>query len=62
MLPTQQGQRNLAGTLPHTVPVYKYNTSYSLIYPCKAEKKATQKENKPLRFLRSRKGQFFFFN
>ena len=60
MLLTQHGQRNLAGKLPHAVPVYIYNTSYSLIYPCKAEKKARQKENKPLRFLRSRKVYFFF--
>lgn len=40
MLPTQQGQRNFADKLPHTVAVGIKNIRYSLFYSCKADIKA----------------------
>lgn len=59
MLPTQQGQRNLTGKLPDTVPVYIQNIRYSLFYSFKADKKARKEKTNLFNFYTPRKGTFF---
>lgn len=55
----QQGQRNPAGKLPHSVRVYIKNIRYFLFYSYKADKKERKKKTNLSNSYTPRKGPFF---